>query len=1731
MSLRSHESALPEGAFPLSSAQRSIWFAQQLAPHVPICIAQYIDLRGDLDIDLLCRVSYRAGGEFQSAYLRILEVDGEPYQVVDSSIATETIPQFDFRDEPDPLRAARDWMDADYARPVDLTTDLLVNMAILQIADDRYLWYTRIHHVALDGYAAMTMLNRAAALYTAAHEQREPDSARAADLRTLYDWDRDYHGSTRYVSDRDYWLERVAGLEDGSTLAQRDAPTAAQSLLTGTALSDDLVRALALSDETASSSATATVIAAFATYLARMTGHDDVVINLPVSARTTAVVRRSGGMLVNTAPLHIGLTADDTRHDLVQRVQLELTGALRHQRFSLEDIRREGGAAGDPTRYAGPMVNVMLFHQELTLGDIRGEFHIMTSGPVEDLLVNIYQSGTPAKTFIDFRGNPHRYHRDELAGHHAAFVALLDEFLRAPADTPLDRIDTATAEIGRRRRHEVQSAAFSRRALAGAPEQLRLPRTTPGEATAAPDDDTRGTVDTTIAVTATDLDALAAVSSDPDDPWYPVLHAATAIVAARLTAEENTVVGRPGPAILLPLCARVDGAEPFSTLVDRLTALDTEAAGYAEITADDLAAAGTAPIPPVVLAVTGDTTAPDTTAPDTTAPDTTAALTLHLTVTADELAVHAVFRRADIDAHTAEDFVTRLGRVLTAACADPHRPIGDLPVVADGEPHGLLPARGRPAMSPQLWPELLSAVAAIVPDSPALVYGDRSVTYGELDLWSNRFARVLLEEGAGPERIVALGIARSIESVAALWAVAKAGAAFVPIDPAYPLDRIEYMLTDSGAVLGLTTGTHRPHLPDLVPWLELDAPDLRDRIEHTSGAPVTDADRPCDLHFDHAAYLIYTSGSTGRPKGVLVPHRGLANLSATLHTRLAPPPTARVSHFSSPSFDASIFEYMTAFGVGATLVVVPATVYGGDELTDLLNHERVTHMFSTPAALASLDPARLQAASITVAGEACPPELAARWAPGRRMFNGYGPTETTIVVTSPNHSSQGSPSPSGRRSAGSPRSSSTPGCIRSPRCGGRTVHGGRRRRPRLSRPRRPHRDTISSPMPYGTGSASTVPATWCAGLADDTLEYVGRSDFQVKSRGLRIELGEIDAVLLEHETVTRPPSRCGRDRHRRRYDSRRVRGRRQRNRARRRGPSRTPACARCPRHMVPTVARVLDAHAASPRTASSTATLCRNPMFGAAERASHRSSGTEHRGRAECSPNCSGSTGSELDDQLLRPRRQLPDRDPRGRPPRRPLRHAPCRSATCSRLPPSPDLAATSTRAAAAAHRRTAPDRAPRPERIPLSPAQQRMWFVNRFDTTSAAYNIPVAFDSPADSTSTRCARPCTTSSNGTRRCAPVTRTATARSSRSCRRRRSTSTRSRPPSPRPTCDRVRRRGRHRRIRRHRRPAGARCGCCSVHDDAARRRRGRAPHRRRRRLAGPLARDLDDRLPRPRSTADARSGTPLPVQYADYTLWHRADSRHASTTPARSRHRADSTSGRERSPVLPRSPRPAHRPAAARRPAVPRRHRAFEIDPALHRGCGAPRPRTRALTVHGGARRARRAARAACPAATTSPSALPSRVAASPSSTTSSACSSTPWCCAPRCTVGDIVRRPARTRSATATSTRSRTPTCRSSGSSRLLDPVRSTAHHPLFQVAARRSRTSDRPTCELPDLTIDIGRHRRSPSPSSICSLTVVEIPRLDDGTPLRMSAPLHVRHRPVRRADTPRGFADRLCG
>ncbi|WP_455901807.1 non-ribosomal peptide synthase/polyketide synthase [Rhodococcus gordoniae] len=1323
MSLRHRRPQIPAGAFPLSSAQRAIWFAQQLAPEVPVCIAQYVDLRGAPDLDLLRRCGYRAGAEFQSAYLRVVDVDGEPVQYVDPAVEERTeIPLLDFRGHPDPMAAAHAWMTADYATPVDLATDLLVNMTLLQVADDRFLWYARIHHVALDGFAAMTMVNRIAALYTAQVQGREPAPSRAADLRALYDWDREYRTSERYRTDRDYWIERVAGLEDGSTLARRDAPTAAVSLLSSRTLPDALVDALTAVDDEPGLSSTAAVVAAFACYLARLTGRDDVMINLPVFARTTAVARRSGGMLVNTAPLRIFLDPGDTRTDLVRRVQLELTGALRHQRFSLEDIRRETGAAGDPHRYAGPMVNVMLFRQEIVLGDIRGEFHIMTSGPVEDLLVNIYQSGDPARTYLDFRGNPHRYDEDELHTHHDRFVDLLGEFLRSAPGRAVTAIHPASVALAEQRRRAAATADYWREQLAGAPERSELPRPVTAPATDTPAD-----VEDRLAVTAAALAARFAPADDdaPDATVAAVLHAATAVLTARLTGHDDVLLGVARDGVVLPLRIDIDPAEPFAELVRRVRTLGEQLTAHADV--DPAVLTRLAPSVPVVLSL------------DDPTPHTEAmAAAVHMAIDTSDtvLRVRTGYRPDQVDAGTALTTGRRLGRALTAVLTDPWLPTGDLPFVGGDEVAGLVPAHGDPARSAQTLPEILGAVAAVVPDTDAVVCEDRRLTYRELDEWSNRLARVLVAAGAGPETFVAVGIVRSVESVAVIWAVAKSGAAFVPVDPNYPAERIEYMLTDCGALLGLTTAAHRDELPDTVPWLVLDDPDLDARIGQASADPITDDDRPATLLFDHPAYLIYTSGSTGRPKGVVVPHRGLANLSATLHTRLAPPPAARVSHFSSPSFDASIFEYMTAFGIGATLVVVPAHVYGGAELGAVLRDEHVTHLFSTPAALASVDPTELGCEVVTVAGETCPPELVTRWAPGRRMFNAYGPTETTIVCNITDTLKPGE-----RITIGSPvcgidelildgRLHPVPvGVAGELYIAGPGVTRGYLHRPGLTATR-----FVADPFGppgsrmYRTGDVSR----WHLSGGDraarsgrdrpPTVEYLGRSDFQVKIRGFRIELGEIDAALSDQDGIAFAVT-LGRT-----------------------APSGEPMLVsyllpepgygldseavlaalgqRLPAHMVPAAIVVLDE---IPLTAVGKLdrTALPEPVFGGTGGGAAAAMSPTETVLAAIFADRLGVAEVGADDSffelggnsLVATRVISRINDAFGTDLGvRALFEAPTVRALAANLPAGDDVD------------RPAPTPVlPRPHPVPVSAAQQRLWFVDQLDPTSAAYNIPVA--------------------------------------------------------------------------------------------------------------------------------------------------------------------------------------------------------------------------------------------------------------------------------------------------------------------------------------------------------------------------------------------------------------------
>ncbi|MFD0744132.1 AMP-binding protein [Phytohabitans flavus] len=278
------------------------------------------------------------------------------------------------------------------------------------------------------------------------------------------------------------------------------------------------------------------------------------------------------------------------------------------------------------------------------------------------------------------------------------------------------------------------------------------------------------------------------------------------------------------------------------------------------------------------------------------------------------------------------------------------------------------------------WPDLFEARVRATPDAVALVFEDTALTYAELNARANRLAHALVARGVGAERVVGLSLPRSVDMIVAEVAVLKAGGAYLPLDPDYPAERIAFMVADAAPVLVLD---------DL---LEIEA--------LTAGQPDTDPAR--SLHVTNAAYVIYTSGSTGRPKGVVLSHTGVAKLVATQVERFGVGPHSRVLQFASPSFDVAFWDLCLGLLSGGRLIVVPAERrVPGPALTEYIHAHGANFMILPPALLAALpaDCVLPEGATLLAGTERVAPELVARHARGRRMFNAYGPTEATVNST------------------------------------------------------------------------------------------------------------------------------------------------------------------------------------------------------------------------------------------------------------------------------------------------------------------------------------------------------------------------------------------------------------------------------------------------------------------------------------------------------------------------------------------------------------------------------------------------------------------------------------------------------------------------------------------------------------------------------------------------------------
>ncbi|GGL11304.1 non-ribosomal peptide synthetase [Nocardia jinanensis] len=1327
---------------PLSAGQRALWLAQQLRPDVPISEAQYIELHGELDIELLRRTSIRVGREFQTGYLRLVEDDGEPYQLFDPSLESAG-PHIDMRGERDPMAAALRWMCDEYTAPLDMTRDRLVAGALLQVGDRHYLWYNRIHHVASDGYAAMTMVNRIAALYTAALQDpaAEPSESiapnRAADLRTLYEADRSYRESKRFTDDRAYWLNRLADVHDVSSLAGGYAPPRADSVAAIGELSPATVARIDHCADVLDTSPAAVVIAAFGCYLARMTGRDDVVVDIPVSGRTSAVLRRSGGVFVNVAPFPVVFGTGDTVATLARRVQSDLIGALRHQRCGLYDIRAAAGSNGQ-RRFAGPVVNVMYFHQEIRLGPASGEFHILSSGPVEDLLVDLYQTGDPPRTILHFMANPNLYTRAELSAHHARFTQLLDAFAAAAPDTDLGQVHPDTARDAARIRHRRENLAFWRATLADLPVELSLPfdRSRPGVAS-----DRGGSC--RFGLGAGLVGGLAKLARGRDRSLFTVIHAALAILLARLSGSGDIVIGTPvagrGAAALddtsgtsvAVLRTDVELGESFTEFLDRVGQIDPAAFEHADVPFEQLVAElapersqSPNPLFQVVLAIQ-DSVRADLDAPGSVTdrvedvPRCDVRVALSEGDDHDGLAVTVTYSADLFDARTIDSLGRRLVRVLESVAADPAGAVGSIDLLEPAERADLLTRSGGRTVAPVTLDELLTATAAGNPDVPAFVFDGAQMSYRELDERSSQLARILIRQGVGPEDIVAVAMPRSPDLVLAWWAVAKSGAAFLPIDPAFPAERITHMMTDSEAVIGLTVASAREQLPGTIDWLI-----PRDLDRTIDSRPISDSERTTALRPQHPAYLIYTSGSTGVPKGVTVTHAGLAALSAEQRERYAVNRDSRTLYFASPSFDSSVWEMLFAGGSGATMIIAVPGTYGGVELAELLRRERVSHAVVTPAALASVDPAGLDSLRVVIAaGDACSPELVRCWASGDREFvNGYGPTEATVMT---NHSA---PLVPGQQvTIGGPirgvtewvldqRLQPVPvGVAGELYVAGALLARGYHARSGLTAARFVACPWVPGVRMYRTGDV----VRW---TADGAIQHLGRSDFQVKVRGHRIELGEIDAVLAAHETVGFATTVGRRNSSGTMMLASYV--------AAAQGRSIDIAIlseclrARLPSYMVPPSIMVLD-HIPLTPTGKLDRSALPDPV--PTDTAPFRAPETPvERSIARAFAEVLGTDTVGLDDSFF----ALGGDSLTATRVAARLGAALATEIPVRLLFEAPEVSALAT--CIEQHARTGRQRpplvaGPRPDLVPLAPAQQRMWFFNQYDTGSGAYNMPIA--------------------------------------------------------------------------------------------------------------------------------------------------------------------------------------------------------------------------------------------------------------------------------------------------------------------------------------------------------------------------------------------------------------------
>ena len=428
----------------LNRAQSEYLAAQLAMPDCPLNVAHYIDIRGDLDIDLFIRTGSEVGRGHQMLFTRYEQLDGHAEMIVEDSLTDQPV-IIDARGQRDPASWALNWMRVDFRRTLDVAVDRVSEVAVFTIADDRHFFYQRGHHLSYDGASVSAVVDDHLARYDAVVRGVDPKPLTRRDLSSALVEEKKYEQSSRCVADRRYWSEVLAGVGAPVVLAPRPGrPRIDNHVIVGV-LSAEAAGDIAHIEQELRTTTAFVLSAAVGAFLARVSDSDDAMFSLPVAARTNATLKASPLPLTNTVPIRSGVGGRQSLRESLRTAQSAVMGALRHQRYRFEDIVADLAAASPDgvspltlRSAAGPMLNLMLFSRNFEFGGCTGTVQILTSGPVDDFAINIYYADGKSsdKLQVDIHANANRYTRAEAEALHATLVRLIGTYVHTLVAAP-----------------------------------------------------------------------------------------------------------------------------------------------------------------------------------------------------------------------------------------------------------------------------------------------------------------------------------------------------------------------------------------------------------------------------------------------------------------------------------------------------------------------------------------------------------------------------------------------------------------------------------------------------------------------------------------------------------------------------------------------------------------------------------------------------------------------------------------------------------------------------------------------------------------------------------------------------------------------------------------------------------------------------------------------------------------------------------------------------------------------------------------------------------------------------------------------------------------------------------------------------------------------------------------------------------------------------------------------